>query len=104
MKNDSYIVIEGSHQNPNNMDTIDKKTQIIHGPFDKKELDYCLNILDELIEFIDIVGPFGTLLLTGHDMTKHQKLWINTFERMSKNIKHTLSDYISNKLSRSAAE
>ena len=61
-------------------------------------------VLDELIEFIDIVGPFGTLLLTGHDMTKHQKLWINTFERMSKNIKHTLSDYISNKLSRSAAE
>ena len=39
MKNDSYIVIEGSHQNPNNMDTIDKKTQIIQGPFDNKEAE-----------------------------------------------------------------
>ena len=30
-------------------------------------------VLDKLIAFIDIVGPFGTLLLTGHDMTDHKK-------------------------------
>ena len=47
MKNDSYIVIEGSHQNPNNMDTIDKKTQIIYGPFDKKEAE---NLAQSLIQ------------------------------------------------------
>ena len=59
-------------------------------------------VLDKLIEFIDIVGPFGTLLLTGHDMTKHQKLWINTFEKMSENIKPIISDYISTKLAKAA--
>ena len=59
-------------------------------------------VLDKLIAFIDIVGPFGTLLLTGHDMTAHKKLWINTFEKMSENIKPIISDYISTKLAKAA--
>ena len=61
-------------------------------------------VLDKLITFIDTVGPFGTLLLTGHDMTNHKKLWIKTFKTMSENIKPVLSNYISNLLSKSAAE
>ena len=61
-------------------------------------------VLDKLIAFIDIVGPFGTLLLTGHDMTDHKNLWINTFTKMSNNIKPILSNYINNKLSKTAAE
>ena len=56
------------------------------------------------IAFIDIVGPFGTLLLTGHDMTTHKKLWINTLKKMSENIKPIISDYISTKLAKAAAE
>jgi len=39
MENDSYIVIEGVHKNPNNIDTIDENTKKIHGPFDKKKAD-----------------------------------------------------------------
>ena len=38
MENDSYIVIEGVHKNPNNIDTIDESTKKIHGPFDQKKL------------------------------------------------------------------
>ena len=33
----NYIVIEGSHQNPNEIKTIDKKTKKQYGPFSKKE-------------------------------------------------------------------
>ena len=35
-------------------------------------------VLDKLINFIDIVGPFGTLLLTGHDHYGWKELWSNT--------------------------
>ena len=33
----NYTVIEGSHQNPNEMSTIDEKTRKEYGPFQKKE-------------------------------------------------------------------
>ena len=39
MENDDFIVIEGIHKNPNNIDTIDKKTKKIHGPFKKKQAE-----------------------------------------------------------------
>ena len=39
MKNDGFIVIEGIHKNPNNIDTLDEKTKIIHGPYNKKEAE-----------------------------------------------------------------
>ena len=61
-------------------------------------------VLDKLIAFIDLVGPFGTLLLTGHDMTFHKNLWARTFTKMSENIKPILSNYITNKISKTAAE
>ena len=32
----NYIVIEGSHKNPNEMSTIDKKTKKEYGPFVNK--------------------------------------------------------------------
>ena len=39
MKNDGFIVIEGIHKNPNNIDTLDEQTKIVHGPFNKKEAE-----------------------------------------------------------------
>ena len=39
MENDGFIVIEGIHKNPNNIDTIDEKTKKIHGPFTKKQAE-----------------------------------------------------------------
>jgi len=33
----NYLVIEGSHLNPNEMKTIDKKTKKEYGPFTNKE-------------------------------------------------------------------
>ena len=33
----NYLVIEGSHLNPNEMKTIDKKTKKEYGPFTSKE-------------------------------------------------------------------
>ena len=39
MENDGFIVIEGIHENPNNIDTLDEKTKITHGPYDKKKAE-----------------------------------------------------------------
>ena len=39
MEYDGFIVIEGIHKNPNNIDTIDDKTKIIHGPYSKKKAE-----------------------------------------------------------------
>ena len=38
MENDSYIVIEGVHKNPNNIDTIDESTKKTHVHLTKKKL------------------------------------------------------------------
>ena len=55
-------------------------------------------VTDKLIELIiDKVGPFGTLLLTGHDVGEQKKLWENSFSTMSNKIKPILSDYIKQK-------
>ena len=39
MENDGFIVIEGIHKNPNNIDTIDEKTKKIYGPFKQKQAE-----------------------------------------------------------------
>ena len=39
MEYDGFIVIEGIHKNPNNIDTLDHKTKTVHGPFDKKKAE-----------------------------------------------------------------
>ena len=51
MENDSYIVIEGVHKNPNNIDTIDESTKMIHGPFDKKKAnDFAKGLIQKNID------------------------------------------------------
>ena len=51
MENDSYIVIEGVHKNPNNIDTIDENTKRIHGPFDKKKAnDFAKGLIQRNID------------------------------------------------------
>ena len=50
------------------------------------------DVLDKLINFIDIVGPFGTLLLTGHDNYGWKKLWSDTLMKMSSNIRPKLDN------------
>ena len=61
-------------------------------------------VLDKLINFIDIVGPFGTLLLTGHDHYGWKELWSNTLVQMSENIRPKLDNYIRNLKTLTAAE
>ena len=39
MENYGFIVIEGIHENPNNMNTLYEKTKIIHGPYNKIEAE-----------------------------------------------------------------
>ena len=51
MENDSYIVIEGVHKNPNNISTIDESTKRIHGPFNKKEAnDFAKGLIQKNID------------------------------------------------------
>ena len=51
MENDSYIVIEGVHKNPNNIDTIDESTKKIHGPFDQKKAnDFAKGLIQKNID------------------------------------------------------
>ena len=54
-------------------------------------------VIDKLIEFVDIVGPFGTLLITGHDFGNSRKLWENSFTKMSENVEPILSKYLKQK-------
>ena len=39
MENDGFIVIEGIHENPNNINTLDEQTKIVHGPYNKVEAE-----------------------------------------------------------------
>ena len=45
MENDDFIVVEGIHKNPNNFDTIDESTKIIHGPFKKEDESVKQNLI-----------------------------------------------------------
>jgi len=48
MENNSFIVIEGIHKNPKNIDTIEKITKKIYGPFNNfKKAD---NLAQDLIK------------------------------------------------------
>ncbi len=62
------------------------------------------DVLDKLINFIDIVGPFGTLLLTGHDNYGWKKLWSDTLMKMSSNMRPKLDNYIRSLKALKAAE
>ncbi len=39
MENDGFIVIEGIHENPNNINTLDEQTKVVHGPYNKIEAE-----------------------------------------------------------------
>ena len=54
-------------------------------------------VTNKLIEFIDLVGPFGTLLITGHDFGNSRKLWESSFAKMAENVQPVLSKYLKQK-------
>ena len=54
-------------------------------------------VIDKLIEFIDIVGPFGTLLITGHDFGNSRKLWESSFTKIAENVEPIISKYLKQK-------
>ena len=54
-------------------------------------------VIERLIEFVDIVGPFGTLLITGHDFGSSRELWESSFTRMAENVEPILSKYLKQK-------
>ena len=39
MENDGFIVIEGIHENPNNINTLYEQTKTVHGPYSKIEAE-----------------------------------------------------------------
>jgi len=43
-------------------------------------------VLGQLIDFYDIVGHFGTLLITGHDISDNPDLWRNSMTTLAKNV------------------
>ena len=47
MENDGFIVIEGIHKNPNNIDTLDESSKIIHGPYNKKKASELAKTLNQ---------------------------------------------------------
>ena len=47
MENYGFIVIEGIHENPNNINTLDEQTKTIHGPYNKIEAE---KVAKELIQ------------------------------------------------------
>ena len=51
---DKYIVIEGTHKNPNKIETLNSKTRKIHGPYSKSKAEEIANglIQKKVITFI----------------------------------------------------
>ena len=43
MNSNKYIVIEGTHKNPNKIETLNNKTRKIHGPFNKSKAEEVAN-------------------------------------------------------------
>ena len=39
MERDGFIVIEGIHKNPNDINTLDEQTKIVHGPYNEIEAE-----------------------------------------------------------------
>ena len=54
-------------------------------------------VTEKLIELIDKVGPFGTLLLTGHDIGEQKQLWKILFQLCQIKSQPILSNYIKQK-------
>ena len=51
MKNDDYIVIEGTHKNPNNIESIDESSKKTHGPFVKKDAEeFAKNLIQKNVD------------------------------------------------------
>ena len=67
------------------------KKAIIAGPKDQ--------VVDELVDFSDTVGDFGTLLLTGHDMEGAVDMWHRSFTCIAEEIAPKLSDHMASKRS-----
>ena len=51
-------------------------------------------VLDKLIEFYEIVGPFGYLNVTAHDISKNPKLWVSSMRVLAKNIAPRFGQHI----------
>ena len=47
----TYMVIEGTHKNPNDKSTIIKKTKKIYGPFNKKKAeDFAAGLIQKNVD------------------------------------------------------
>lgn len=51
-------------------------------------------VLDQLISFSDEVGKFGTLMLTGHDVSKDPAMWRTSFTQLAKDVAPKLSQHM----------
>lgn len=52
------------------------------------------NVLDQLIAFTDEVGKFGTLMVTGHDISANPQLWFSSMAKLAEYIAPNLSQHM----------
>ena len=57
MNEESYIVIEGTHKNPNRIETLLEKSKKIYGPFSKSEAEEFAKGLIQKMLTIFIIEP-----------------------------------------------
>ena len=55
-------------------------------------------VLDQLVAFHDVVGHFGTLMITGHDVSDDPELWRTSMTTLAKNVAPKLGQYMKTSL------
>ena len=46
------------------------------------------SVLDQLVDFYEIVGKFGTLMVTGHDVSDDPDLWRKSMTVLAQEVAH----------------
>jgi len=52
------------------------------------------DVLDQLMVFTDEVGKFGTLMLTGHDISGNPNLWFSSMAKLAEDVAPKLSQHM----------
>ena len=51
-------------------------------------------VLDQLVAFSDEVGRFGTLMVTGHDISRDPEMWRTSMQTLAQDVAPRLSQHM----------
>ena len=51
------------------------------------------SVIDQLVEMVDLIGPFGTLVSVGHDWDATNR-WTKSIQRLATDVQPTVSQHM----------